>query len=90
MSFNFCSILLYSQTEEQLFWSSQIFDIPQLLSIFCIKETLEKKNEEAIKNGQSRETGNIGYTRHKMKINKAKNTTQNVLDTSICKQTQIT
>jgi len=32
--------------------------------------------EEAIKNGQTRETGNIGYTRHRMKKNKTKNTTQ--------------
>ena len=28
--------------------------------------------EESIKTGQSRETGNIGYTKHKMKINKTK------------------
>jgi len=32
--------------------------------------------EGAIKNGQSRETGNIGYTRHKMKTKQNKNTTQ--------------
>ena len=30
----------------------------------------------AIKNGQSRETGNIWYTRHRAKTNKTKNTTQ--------------
>jgi len=29
-----------------------------------------------IKNGQSRDTGNIGYTRHRTKTNKTKNTTQ--------------
>jgi hypothetical protein len=29
-----------------------------------------------MKNGQSRQTGNIGYTRHKKKTNKTKNTTQ--------------
>ena len=34
-----------------------------------------RENRE-IKNGQSRETGNIGYSRHKMKTNKTKNTTQ--------------
>ena len=28
--------------------------------------------EGAIKNGQSRETGNIGYTRHKTKTNQNK------------------
>jgi len=46
----------------------------------------------AIKNGQSRETGNIGYTRRKNKTKKkTKHTyTQYVLDTTIRKQTQIT
>jgi len=34
------------------------------------------KNEWAIKNEQSRETGNIGYTRHKTKTNKTKAATQ--------------
>jgi hypothetical protein len=29
-----------------------------------------------IKNGQSRDTGNIGYRRHRTKTNKTKNTTQ--------------
>jgi len=44
--------------------------------IVLLKKTLEK-TEGAIKYGQSRETGNIGYTRHKTKANKTKNTTQN-------------
>ena len=35
-----------------------------------------EKTDGAIKNGQSRETGNIGYTRYKTKTHKAKNTTQ--------------
>ena len=39
-----------------------------------------EKTEVTIKNGQSRETGNIGYTRHttkiKKKTNKNHNTTQ--------------
>jgi len=30
----------------------------------------KKKPKVAIKNGQSRETGNIGYTRHRTKTNK--------------------
>jgi hypothetical protein len=34
--------------------------------------------EGAIKTGQSRETGSIGYTRHKTKTNKTK--TQEILD----------
>ena len=41
-----------------------------------------ENTEATIKNGQSRETSNIEYTK--------KNTTQYVLDTTICKQTQIT
>ena len=32
--------------------------------------------EGAIKNGQSRETGNIGYTRHKTKTNQNKKNPQ--------------
>ena len=35
-----------------------------------------EKIEVAIKNGQSRDTGNIGYTRHRTKTNKTKSTTQ--------------
>jgi len=46
--------------------------------------------EGTITNGQSRETGNIGHTRHKAETNKTKNVTQYVLDTNIHKQTQIT
>jgi hypothetical protein len=47
-----------------------------------LQYTLEK-TEGAIKNGESRETGNSGYTRHKTKTNKTKNTTHYVLDTII-------
>ena len=45
-----------------------------------------------IKNYKSRETGNIGYTKHKTKTNKTKTqkTTQYVQDTTIRNQTQIT
>ena len=42
-----------------------------------------ENTEFAIKNGKSRENGNIGYTRRK-------NTTHYVLDTIIRKHTQIT
>ena len=34
------------------------------------------ENRKAIKNEQFRDTGNIGYTRHRMKTNKTKKTTQ--------------
>jgi hypothetical protein len=43
-----------------------------------------KNTEGEIKNGQSRETGNIDEERQN------KNTTQYVLDTTRCKQTQMT
>ena len=39
------------------------------------KEMLEK-TEGAIKDAKSRDTGNIGYTRHRTKTNKTKQTTQ--------------
>ena len=35
-----------------------------------------EKTEEAIRNGQSRETDNIGYPRHRTKTNKARTTIQ--------------
>ena len=41
-----------------------------------------EKTEEATKNGQSRDTGNIGITRHRTKKNKTKNTTQKTKKTS--------
>ena len=47
-----------------------------------------ENTEGEIRNGQSRETGNIGYTRRKKK--QQKTTTQYVLDTTIRKQTQTT
>ena len=37
-----------------------------------------EKTERAIKNGQSRDTGNIGYLRHRMKINKTKHNIENL------------
>jgi hypothetical protein len=41
---------------------------------------LLEKTVGAIKNGQSRKTGNIGHARHKTKTKTNKNTTQYVLD----------
>ena len=35
-----------------------------------------EKTEGVINNGQSRDTGNTGYTRHRTKTNKTKNITQ--------------
>ena len=50
-----------------------------------------ENSEGAIKNVQSRETGSIGYTRHKAKKNITKTQhNQYVLDSNIHKQTQIT
>ena len=37
---------------------------------------IQRKPKGAIKNGESRDTGNMGYTRHSMKTSKRKNTTQ--------------
>jgi len=37
--------------------------------MYCILYTLEK-TEGAIKNGQSRDTGSTGHTRHRTKTNK--------------------
>ena len=47
-----------------------------------------ENTEGAMKNRQSRETDDIGYTLNEEKQNK--NTTQYVLDTTLRKQTQIT
>ena len=61
-----------------------------LLGTFVLYQRYRKPKLE-ITIRQSRETGNIGYTKHKTKTNKARNTiTQYVLDTTIRKQTQIT
>ena len=46
-----------------------------------------ENNEGKMKNGQSRETGNIEYTRRRQE---GKNTTQYVLHTTMHKQTKIT
>jgi hypothetical protein len=46
-----------------------------------------ENTEGAIKNGQSRETGNIGFTRRRQT---KQNTTQYLLNTTIRKQTEIT
>ena len=48
---------------------------------------MSENTERAIKNGQSRETGNTGYTRQRKT---SKNTTQYVFDTTIRKETHIT
>jgi len=42
----------------------------KIYSFKCKKKTLEK-TESAIKNGQSREAGNIGYARHRTNTSKA-------------------
>jgi predicted acetyltransferase len=47
-----------------------------------------RETDGVIQDGQSRETGNIGYTRRRQ--SKQKNTTQHMLNTTMRKQTQIT
>jgi len=41
-----------------------------------INKLTVEKTKGAIKNGQSRATYNIGYSRHRRKTNRTKNTTQ--------------
>jgi len=43
------------------------------------KVDLKIKTEEAVVNGQSRDTGNIGYTRHRTKTNQTNNIAQKTL-----------
>jgi hypothetical protein len=48
-------------------------DNPEKLATLGIQDTGQRQAKQgAIKNGQSRETGNIGYTRHRTKTNKTK------------------
>ena len=49
-----------------------------------------ENTESEIKKRQSRQTGNIRYTRRRKEETQNKNTTQYALDTTIRKQTQIT
>jgi hypothetical protein len=48
-------------------------DNPEKLATLGTQDTGQRQTKQgAIKNGQSRETGNIGNTRHKMKTNKTR------------------
>ena len=50
---------------------------PETLATLDTQDTGQRQTKQgAIKNGQSRDTGNIRYTRHRTKTNKTKNTTQ--------------
>jgi len=63
--------------------------VTQIVLEYTWKKTLDK-TEAAIKNTQSRETGNIEYQRHKNKDKQKKTATQYVLDTTMRKEIQIT
>jgi hypothetical protein len=65
-----------------------LFGVFNLFRISWISLSVSLAKETEIKNGYSRETGNIGHSRHKRKTNKTKNTTQYVLDTIMHKQTK--
>ena len=47
-----------------------------------------RKPKRAIKNGQTRDTGNIGYTRYRTETNKDKKTTQKTIIMSNTEATQ--
>jgi hypothetical protein len=48
-------------------------DNPEKLATLGIQDTGQRQAKQgAIKNGQSRETGNIGYTRYRTKTNKTR------------------
>jgi hypothetical protein len=49
-----------------------------------------ENTEEVTQNGSSIETGNTGHTRQRKKTKTKINQTQCALDTTVCKQTQIT
>jgi hypothetical protein len=52
-------------------------DNPEKLATLGTQDTGRRQTKQgAIKNGQSRETGNIGNTRHRMKTNKTQHTTE--------------
>jgi hypothetical protein len=53
-------------------------DNPETLATLGTQDTGQRleKTKGAIKNGKSRDTDNIGYTRHRTKTNKTKSTTQ--------------
>jgi Tfp pilus assembly protein PilN len=50
--------------------------VESLWKLGFLRQIKLKKTEGAMKNGQSRETGNIGYTRYWTKTHQTKNTTQ--------------
>jgi hypothetical protein len=53
-------------------------DNPKKLATLGTQDTGQRleKPEEAIKNGQSNETGNMGYTRHRTKVRENRNGNQ--------------
>ena len=54
-------------------------DNPETVTTLGTQDTGQRleKTKGTIKNGRSRDTDNIGYTRHRLKTNKTTNKTQN-------------
>ena len=61
--------------------------IKQYTPILLLRINVKENRRDNQEGKKSINIDNIGHTRHKTKTNKAKNATQHVLDTTICKQT---
>jgi hypothetical protein len=74
-----------------IFVVSRLFDMSKTLYYKLLRINFREKPEGEINNGHTRETGSIGYTRHKTQDEgkQIKNTTQHALDTTMSKHTEI-
>jgi hypothetical protein len=67
--------------ELDIFVASRLFDMSNTLYYKLLRINV-RENQREINNGHTRETGSIGYTRHKTKTNKSK-TQHNMLWTPL-------
>ena len=73
-----------------IFVASRLLDMSNTLYYKLLRINV-RENQGEINNGHTRETGSIGYTRHKTQDEdkQIKNTTQHALDTTMSKHTEI-